>query len=100
MQSGSEGPEPTQAAAASRKLRVYGTVTSTRGEPLSGARVTPLEHISAETQTDAQGSYEVLFSPKGRIAPFRFRLEGYQDALGRPAAVAGASRELRPAVQL
>jgi protocatechuate 3,4-dioxygenase beta subunit len=66
-----------------RKGGVYGTVTSSSGEPLRDVQVVPLRQSPRATATDEGGGYELFldFLPsKDRTEKLRFRLSGYRQA--------------------
>ncbi len=61
------------------RVRVFGTVTDTRGEPLAGVRVVPA-HQKRVTRTDDDGNYEtyVIARSRGTYA-FRFLAEDHEE---------------------
>jgi protocatechuate 3,4-dioxygenase beta subunit len=67
-------------------VRVYGTVTNTRGEGLEGVRVVPLGGGTPAVRTGENGSYEVLLTVRGRggVPYFEFILKGYRSVRSKP----------------
>jgi protocatechuate 3,4-dioxygenase beta subunit len=60
------------------RVRVYGTVTNTRGEPLVGVRVVRLAAPVEQTRTDDDGNYEIyLIAEENRNDDLSFTLGGY-----------------------
>lgn len=62
------------------RLRVHGTITNDRGEPVAGARVVP--DGESATFTDEDGNYEANF---GRVPALHIRAAGYRNRTIRPS---------------
>jgi protocatechuate 3,4-dioxygenase beta subunit len=86
----------------SQKVRVYGTVTDTRGEPLAGVQVVAPAESAEKTRTDDDGNYELyLVAHEDKGYDLAFLLQGYHAErprlMGRDLAEA---QEMRLDVQL
>ncbi len=64
-----------------RSILVHGLVESTRGEPLAGVRVIPVERPSSAARSDRSGYYEVRLPVDGRRPghTLRFVHDGYRE---------------------
>jgi hypothetical protein len=79
-------------------LRVYGTLTDLRGEPLWRVRVLPTEQPQRTVYSNQQGGYEVHLAPSaGEGYRLEFYLEGYEEL---SLFVDAAQLSATPALQL
>ena len=80
-------------------LRVHGTVTNMRGEPLARVRVIQSEDRRRTTHSDGQGRYQIqvaLRAGEQEVYTLGFSLPGYeQDFLVLEAAALGGARDVR-----
>jgi protocatechuate 3,4-dioxygenase beta subunit len=81
----------------SQKVRVYGTVTDTRGEPLAGVQVVAPAESAEKTRTDEDGYYELyLVAHEDKGYELAFLLQGYHTErprlMGRDLAEAQGMR--------